>query len=97
MAEFELTAAVQEDAEPHQAGVRRDQRVDPVRGHRPDPWEDPANHIAFAAGTSAWTQYEVTAQIPADASLMRFGVFLNGGGQLEFRHPELAPSPPGQQ
>ena len=67
------------------------------RAASPDPWEDPANHIAFAAGTSAWTQYEVTAQIPADASLMRFGVFLNGGGQLEFRHPELAPSPPGQQ
>jgi len=29
-------------------------------------------------------------QIPADANLIRFGVFLNGGGQLEFRHPELA-------
>ena len=67
------------------------------RAASPDPWEDPANHIAFAAGTGAWTQYDVTAQIPADASLMRFGVFLNGGGQLEFRHPELAPSPPGQQ
>jgi hypothetical protein len=40
---------------------------------------------------------EVTAQIPADASLIRFGVFLNGGGHLEFRHPELAPHPPGQQ
>jgi hypothetical protein len=54
-----------------------------------DPWEDPANHIAFAAGTGAWTQYEVTAQIPADASLIRFGVFLNGGGQLEFRRPVI--------
>lgn len=62
-----------------------------------DPWEDPANHIAFAAGTGAWSQYEVTAQIPADASLIRFGVFLNGGGQIELRHPELAPHPPGQQ
>jgi hypothetical protein len=41
-----------------------------------------------------WTQYEVTAQIPADANLIRFGVFLNGGGQLEFRHPELMPHPP---
>ena len=55
-----------------------------------DPWKDPANHIAFAAGTGAWSQYEVTAQIPADASLIRFGVFLNGGGQVELRHPALA-------
>jgi hypothetical protein len=27
----------------------------------------------------------VTAQIPADANLIRFGVFLNGGGQVELR------------
>jgi hypothetical protein len=53
--------------------------------------------IAFAAGTGEWTQHEVTAQIPADASLIRFGVFLNGRGQVELRHPELAPHPPGQQ
>jgi RNA polymerase sigma factor (sigma-70 family) len=45
----------------------------------PDPWGDPANHIAFATGTGAWTRYEVTAQIPADASLIRFGVFLRAG------------------
>jgi hypothetical protein len=66
-------------------------RSTPPRVASPDPWEDPANHIAFATGTGAWTQYEVTAQVPADASLVRFGVFLNGGGQVEFRHPELAP------
>jgi hypothetical protein len=72
-------------------------RSTPPRAASPDPWEDPANHVAFATGTGAWTQYEVTAQIPADASLVRFGVFLNGGGQVEFRHPELAPHPPGQQ
>ena len=63
----------------------------------PDPREDPANHTASATGTGAWTQYEVTAQIPADANLITFGVFLNGRGQLELRHPELAPHPPGQQ
>ncbi len=62
------------------------------RAASPDPREDPANHIAFAAGIGAWTQYEVTAQIPADANLIRFGVFLNGGGQLEFRHPGLRAS-----
>ena len=58
---------------------------------------NPVNHFDFATGTGAWTQYEVTAQIPADANLITFGVFLNGGGQLELRHPELAPHPPGQQ
>ncbi len=63
----------------------------------PDPGEDPAGHIAFATGTGAWTQYEVTAQVPEDAGLIRFGVFLNGGGQLELRHPALAPHPPGRQ
>ena len=36
-----------------------------------------------------WTQYAVTAQIPPDANLIRSGVFLNGGGQVEFRHPAL--------
>jgi hypothetical protein len=72
-------------------------RSTPPRAASPDPWEDPANHVAFATGTGAWTRYEVTAQIPADASLATFGVFLNGGGQVEFRHPELAPHPPGQQ
>jgi hypothetical protein len=63
----------------------------------PDPWEDPANHIAFAAGTGAWTPYEVTAQIPAYATMLRFGVFLDGGGQVEFRHPGLAPHPAGRR
>ena len=72
-------------------------RSTPRRAAGPDPREDPANHIASATGTSAWTQYEVTAQIPADANLIWFGVFLNGGGQLELRHPGLAPHPPAQQ
>jgi len=69
----------------------------PPRAASPDPREDPANHIASATGTGAWTQYEVTVQIPADANLIRFGVFLNGGGQVELRHPELALHPPGSR
>jgi RNA polymerase sigma-70 factor (ECF subfamily) len=71
-------------------------RSTPPQAASPDPWEDPANHIAFATGTGAWTKYEVTTQIPADANLIRFGVFLNGGGQVELRHP-AAPHPPRQQ
>jgi len=69
----------------------------PARAASPDPREDPANHFAFATGTGAWTRYEVTAQIPADADRLMFGVFLNGSGQVEFRHPELTPHPPGRQ
>jgi len=72
-------------------------RPTPPQAATPDPWEDPANHIAFATGTGEWTQYEVTAQIPADANRIRFGVFLNGSGQVELRHPALAPHPPSQQ
>ena len=63
----------------------------------PGPGEDPAGHTAFASGTGAWAEYEVTAQVPADAGLIRFGVFLDGAGQVEFRQPRLAPHPPGQR
>src|SRR5580693_8808190 len=50
-------------------------RSTPPRAASQDPREDPANHIASATGTGAWTQYEVIAQIPADASLITFGVY----------------------
>jgi hypothetical protein len=66
-------------------------RSAPPRAAGPDPRDDPASHIAFAQGTGAWIQYEVTAQVPADANLVRFGVFLNGGGQVELRKPQLEP------
>ncbi|MGH3227953.1 MAG: hypothetical protein ACRDOA_05140, partial [Streptosporangiaceae bacterium] len=72
-------------------------RSTPPQPASSNPWEDPANHFAFATGTGAWTQYEVTAQIPEDAKRLMFGVFLNGRGQVELRHPELAPHAPGQQ
>jgi RNA polymerase sigma factor (sigma-70 family) len=94
-------AELRTDAADDRAGlalrVGSEGRSTPPRAASPDPRADPANHIAFATGTGAWTQYEVTAQIPADANLIRFGVFLNGGGQVELRRPALAPHPPGQQ
>ena len=71
--------------------VTRPGRSTPPQAASPDPWEDPASHIASATGTGAWTQYEVTAQVPADANLIRFGVFLNGRGQVELRNPQLEP------
>jgi hypothetical protein len=63
----------------------------PPQAASPEPRDNPASHIASATGTGAWTQYEVTAQIPADANLIRFGVFLNGRGQVELRNPQLEP------
>jgi len=62
----------------------------------PDPWHDPANHFAVATGTRDWARHEVTAQVPADAISIIFGVFLNGRGQIELRNPELDPHPANQ-
>jgi RNA polymerase sigma-70 factor (ECF subfamily) len=72
----------------------------PRHGPRPspsDPWHDPENHFAPVTGTGDWTRHEVTAQVPDDAIGIIFGVYLYGRGQLELRHPALAPHPPGQQ
>ena len=71
----------------------------PRQGQRPappDPWHDPENHFAPVTGTSDWTRHEVTAQIPADAISIIFGVFLNGRGQIELRNPQLDPHPANQ-
>jgi RNA polymerase sigma-70 factor (ECF subfamily) len=68
----------------------------PRRGRRPappDPWHDPENHFAPVTATRDWTRHEVTAQVPADAISIIFGVFLNGRGQIELRNPQLDPHP----
>jgi RNA polymerase sigma-70 factor (ECF subfamily) len=62
-----------------------------------DPRHDPANHFAFVTATRDWSRHEVTAQIPPDAGLIMFGVFLNGRGRIELRNPELEPHPADQQ
>jgi RNA polymerase sigma factor (sigma-70 family) len=66
----------------------------PCKGRRPtppDPWHDPENDFAPVTGTRDWTRQEVTAQVPADAISIIFGVFLNGRGQIELRNPQLDP------
>ena len=71
----------------------------PRQGRRPappDPWHDPENHFAPVTGTRDWTRHEVTAQVPADAISIIFGVFLNGRGQIELRNPQLDPHPANQ-
>jgi hypothetical protein len=37
----------------------------------------------------AWTGYEITARIPADANLIRFGIALTGPGRIALRNPDL--------
>jgi len=57
-----------------------------------DPLHDPENYFAFVTGTGDWARHEVTAQIPADANSIIFGVFLDGRGQIELRNPQLEPA-----
>jgi RNA polymerase sigma factor (sigma-70 family) len=73
--------------------VIRPGRLGQQRPAGQDPRDDPANHFAFVTGTGGWARHEVTAQIPADASLIIFGVFLNGRGRIELRNPQLEPHP----
>ena len=40
-------------------------------------------------GSSDWTRYQITAQVPADADFMRFELTLAGPGQVRLRHVEL--------
>jgi hypothetical protein len=48
------------------------------------------DHGVTVSGGSDWAPYEVTARIPEDAELIRFGITLGGPGQVALRHPELA-------
>ena len=48
------------------------------------------DHGVTVAGGSDWTPYEVTARVPEDAYLIRFGITLGGPGRVALRHPELA-------
>ncbi len=73
--------------------VIRPGRLGQQRPAGQDPRDDPANHFAFVTGTGDWARHEVTAQIPPDASLIIFGVFLNDRGQIELRNPQLEPHP----
>jgi len=56
-------------------------------------WRGPGtreDHGRTIAGRChAWTGQEITARIPADADLIRFGVALTGPGRIELRHPDL--------
>ena len=48
------------------------------------------DHGVTVAGRCDWTRYEVRAQVPEDADIIRFGITLTGAGRIALRHPELS-------
>jgi hypothetical protein len=72
--------------------VPRQGRLGQQRPDGRDPLHDPENYFAFVTGTGDWARHEVTAQIPPDATSIIFGIFLNGGGKVELRNPQLEPA-----
>ena len=70
--------------------VTRARRVKPERHGR---WEMrpelELRHVTVS-GSSDWATQEVTALVPDDAELIRFGITLTGPGLVALRSPELA-------
>ena len=50
---------------------------------------DPSNHVAMIPAGSAWSEHEITAGIPADASSIVFGIVLAGHGRIELQDPRF--------
>jgi hypothetical protein len=79
------------------AGLRLEilTRARPVKGERGDrEWDVRPGHeqrCATVSGSSDWARQEVTALVPDDAELIRFGITLTGPGLVALRSPELAP------
>jgi hypothetical protein len=47
------------------------------------------DHVRIIGRVRVWTRYQITARIPADADLIRFGVGLTGPGRVALRNPDL--------
>jgi hypothetical protein len=45
--------------------------------------------VTVAGGHRTWTGHEITALIPDDADIIRFGIVLTGTGSIALRNPEL--------
>jgi hypothetical protein len=45
--------------------------------------------VTVSGGHTQWARHEITAVIPEDADLIRFGITLAGPGQVALRNPEL--------
>jgi hypothetical protein len=51
--------------------------------------------LTIAGRRGDWTGHEITARIPADADLIRFGIALAGPGRIALRNPDLRITEPG--
>jgi len=67
-----------------QAGLRLEILRHPWRGGRTR--ED---HGLAVSGGHDWTSHQITALIPEDADIIRFGITLTGPGRVALRNPEL--------
>jgi hypothetical protein len=89
-------AEVRTERVSQRAGLRLEivTRARPVRGERGDgEWEvrpEHEQHCVTVSGSSDWASLEVTALVPEDAELIRFGITLTGPGLVALRSPELA-------
>ena len=50
---------------------------------------DPSNHVGTVPAGSAWSEHEINAPVPADASAIVFGIFLAGHGRVELKDPSF--------
>ena len=61
-------------------------------------WRGPATRedhgLTIAGHHRDWTSHEITARIPADADIIRFGIALTGQGRIALRNPELRSTGP---
>jgi hypothetical protein len=49
--------------------------------------------VTVSGGRREWTSYEITALVPEDTDMIRFGIGLSGPGRVWLRHPELRRAP----
>ena len=76
-----FSGEIRADLLPDEAGLR----LEILRGWSPSR-ED---HVRVIGRVRVWTGYEITARIPADADLIRFGIGLTGSGWVALRNPDL--------
>lgn len=50
--------------------------------------------LTIAGGHRSWSEQEITAWIPDDADIIRFGIVLTGAGRIALRNPELRTAEP---
>ena len=54
------------------------------------------DHGVTVTGSRDWARHEVTALVPEDADIIRFGITLTGPGLIALRNPELGKPEPGK-